>query len=144
MARRTVVATRHSSATVEQVWSLVSQARTWKDWGAFTVAELEREGDPAPDGVGAIRRFGFPAYTSREEVVAFEPPHHLGYTMLRGLPIAGYRSDVTLAVAPGGGTDIRWESSFDARAADGWFWAGFLRVLITDFSRRLARAAALP
>ncbi|MCU1487464.1 MAG: Polyketide cyclase / dehydrase and lipid transport [Actinomycetia bacterium] len=142
MTRRTVVATRHSTAAVEQVWALLSQARTWKDWGSFTVAELEREGDPAPDGVGAVRRFGFPMYASREEVVAFEPPHHLGYTMLKGLPITGYRSDVTLAVAPDGGTDLRWESSFDARPADGWFWAGFLRFLITDFSRRLAKAAA--
>ena len=137
-----MVATRHSTAGVEQVWALLSQAHTWKDWASFSISELEREGDPVPDGVGAIRRFGFPMYASREEVVAFEPPHHLGYTMLKGLPIAGYRSDVTLAVAPGGGTDIRWESSFDARPADGWFWAGVLRFLITDFSRRLAKAAA--
>jgi len=142
VTRRTVVAARHSTATIEQVWALVSQAHRWKEWAGITVAELEREGDPAPDGVGAIRRFGFPVKVSREEVVAFEPPHHLGYTMLKGLPISGYRSDVTLAVAPGGGTDIRWESSFDPRSADGWFWAGVLRVLVTNFARRLAKAAA--
>ena len=115
--------------------------QTWKDWGTFTVAELEQEGDPAPDGVGAIRRFGFPVYASREQVVAFEPPTHLGYTLLSGLPLAGYRSDVTLAPAAGGGTDISWVSSFDARAADGWFWAGFLKLMLTDFTRRLAKAA---
>jgi len=141
MTRRTVVASRHSNATVEQVWALLSQAHTWKDWCSFTVAELEREGDPAPDGVGAIRRFGFPIYVSREEVVAFEPPQHLGYTLLKGLPLAGYRSDVTLTPAAAGGTDISWTSSFDARPADGWFWAGFLTLMVTDFARRLAKAA---
>lgn len=141
MSRRTISAHRHAAAPVEAVWALLSQARSWREWGAFTVAELEREGEPAPDGVGAIRRFGFPLYTSREEVVAFEPPMHLGYTMLRGLPLTGYRSDVTLTPTPGGGTDISWVSSFDARAADGWFWAGVLRALLTDFTRRLAKAA---
>jgi uncharacterized protein YndB with AHSA1/START domain len=141
MTRRTVVATRHSTATVEQVWGLLSQAHTWKEWGSFTVAELEREGDPAPDGVGAIRRFGFPMYASREQVVAFEPPTHLGYTMLKGLPLREYRSDVTLTPSGDGGTDITWESSFDARQADGWFWAAFMKFLLTDFSRRLAKAA---
>jgi uncharacterized protein YndB with AHSA1/START domain len=137
-----VSATRHSTAPVEAVWALVSHAASWKEWASFTVADLEREGVPAPDGVGAIRRFGFPMYTSREEVVAFEPPTHLGYTMLKGLPLAGYRSDVTLTPTADGGTDVSWVSSFDARVADGWFWAGFLRLLVTDFTRRLAKAAA--
>jgi hypothetical protein len=141
MSRRTVEAHGHTTGTLEATWALLSQARSWKEWGSFTVAELEREGAPTPDGVGAIRRFGFPAYASREEVVAFEPPTHLGYTMLKGLPLPGYRSDVTLAPAPDGGTDIAWVSSFDARAADGWFWAGFLKLLLKDFTRRLARAA---
>jgi uncharacterized protein YndB with AHSA1/START domain len=141
VGRRTVSATRRSTATVEQVWALLSQAERWKDWSNFTIAELERQGDPAPDGVGAIRRFGFPMYTSREEVVAFEPPTHLGYTMLKGLPLREYRSDVTLTPAADGGTVITWVSSFDARPADGWFWAGFMKFLLTDFSRRLAKAA---
>jgi uncharacterized protein YndB with AHSA1/START domain len=140
--RRTVEAHRRTSGSLEATWALLSQARTWKEWGSFTVAELEREGDPAPDGVGAIRRFGFPVFASREEVVAFEPPTHLGYTMLKGLPLRGYRSDVTLTAVAGGGTDIAWVSSFDARRADGWFWAAFLRLLLRDFTRRLAKAAS--
>jgi uncharacterized protein YndB with AHSA1/START domain len=142
MARRTVAAHRTSTAPVDAVWSLLSQAHTWKQWATFTVSEIEREGEPAPDGVGAIRRFGFPAYTSREEVVAFEPPTHLGYVLLKGLPLRDYHSDVTLTPRPDGGTDIAWVSSFESRPADGWFWSGFMKVLLTDFSRRLAKAAA--
>lgn len=103
---------------------------------------LERAGAPTPDGVGAIRRLGFGPMGSREEVVAFEPPTHLGYVLLSGLPISGYRSDVHLAPTEDGGTAIEWVSSFDARPADGWFWARFLQVMIGDFTRRLAKAAA--
>ena len=142
MARRTVVVTRHVDAPVEAVWSLVAEAARWKEWGSFTVAELVREGDPAPDGVGAIRRFGFPSFTSQEEVVAFDPPTHLGYVMLKGLPIAGYRSDVTLR--PLDGTELRWASSFDARPWDGWLWSAVLNRLLHDFTRRVAKAAAAP
>lgn len=142
-SRRTVTATRHTPAPVEAVWALVSQAHTWKEWGAFTVSELEQEGEPAPDGVGAIRRFGFPVYASREQVVAFDPPHHLGYTLLSGLPLREYRSDVTLTPTPDGGTAIEWRSSFvPPWRGSGRFWSGFLRLLLTDFTRRLAKAAA--
>jgi uncharacterized protein YndB with AHSA1/START domain len=140
-ARRTVVASARSSAPVEAVWELLSRAETWRDWTGFTVSELEREGDPAPDGVGAIRRFGFPIFRSREEVVAFEPPDHLGYTVLAGLPLRNYRADVRLTPTPEGGTDISWVSSFDPPwPASGWFWAAFMKLILRDFTRRLARA----
>lgn len=134
-------ATRHSAGDIDSVWDLVATAARWKDWGAFPIAELEREGDPAPDGVGAIRRLGARIHTSREEVVVYDPPTRLGYVMLSGLPISGYRSDVMLTPAPGGGTDIEWTSSFDARPLDGWFWAGVLKLMIGDFARRVAKAA---
>lgn len=136
--RRTVVAVRHSSAPVEAVWSLLGTTSTWKDWGWFTVAELEREGEPAPDGVGAIKKLGLRAGGSREEIVAYDPPTHLAYRLLSGLPVRDYRSDVTLTPTPDGGTSIEWRSTFRG----GRFWELFLRAMITDFARRLARAAA--
>lgn len=139
-----VRATRHSDAPVEEVWALLSDASAWKDWAAFTVSELERTGEPEPDGVGAIRRFGFPVYTSREQVLEFDPPRHLAYTLLAGIPLRNYRADVTLTPGVGGGTDIEWVSRFEAARGTGWFWTGFMRVLLADFTRRLARAASRP
>lgn len=146
MPRRTVVATRHSTGDLEAVWTLLSQAHRWKEWGRFTLADLEREGDPAPDGVGAIRRLGFAGRAgSREEIVAFEPPTHLGYTLLSGLPLRDYRADVTLTPADGGGTDIEWRSSYRPPwPGSGPFWDAVLRLLLADFTRGLARAAARP
>lgn len=140
MNRRTVVVRRRSGAPVQSVWALLAHADGWREWAPFTTSELEREGAPDRDGVGAIRRFGFPIYTSREEVVAFEPPTHLGYILRAGLPLRGYRADVTLT-PDDGGTEIEWRSSFDGRAVDGWFWRAFMKATLSDFARRLARAA---
>jgi len=142
--RRTMVtAEAHSTAPAERVWALLSQARTWSDWAAFAFSDLEREGDPAPDGIGAIRRFGFRVYTSREQVIAFDPPTHLAYTLLSGLPLRSYRADVTLTPAPDGGTDILWQSSFvPPWPGSAWFWRGFLSLVLRDTARRLAKGAA--
>jgi len=143
MQRREVVSRRHTTAGIDAVWALASRARTYKDWASFTVSTLEREGDPAPDGVGAIRRFGFPIYKSREQVLEFDPPTHFAYTLLSGLPLRDYRADVTLAAAGTGGTDIEWRSSFvPPWPGSGWFWAAFLRFTLNDFTKRLAKAAA--
>lgn len=136
-----VHASARSSAPPEAVWQLLADARGWKRWTRFAYSELEREGDPPPDGVGAIRRFGTKRQHSREEVVHFEPPRQLSYTLLAGLPIDGYRADVVLTPEDGG-TRIDWTGRCHARRGTGWFWKAFLTTALRDFSRRLARAAA--
>ena len=47
----------HPSAPVDEVWPLIGEARRWRDWSFLTRTGLEREGEPDPDGVGAVRRF---------------------------------------------------------------------------------------
>jgi hypothetical protein len=131
-----------SSAAPDAVWRWLADGASWASWSMLTVSELEREGEPPPDGVGAVRRFGRAGRVSREQVVAFEPPHHLGYVLLSGMPVLGYRADVHLS-ADGEGTLIVWRSRFTPRwpgtgALIGWF---FTRVL-TGFARALARRAA--
>jgi uncharacterized protein YndB with AHSA1/START domain len=139
---RRVAVDRHSPAPVSAVWPLLADAATWRDWGPFVVSRYEREGEPPPDGVGAIRRLGVPGFTSREKVVVFEPPHHLAYVLLAGLPVRDYRADVTLTPAPGGGTDIAWRSTFrTARAATGWFWQLVIERSLASMATRLAKAA---
>lgn len=142
---RVAIARAESSAPVETVWQLLSTVATWPEWSRHKLARLEREGSPTPDGVGAIRVLGTnpakPARANREEVVAFDAPTHLGYTLLSGLPLHDYRSDVTLAATPAGGTRITWESRFDTRGATGWFWALVVRYVVKRWSADLARGA---
>ena len=93
-----------SSAPIETVWQLLSTVDTWPTWSRHKVARLEHDGSPTPDGVGAIRVLGVdpskPARWNREEVVAFDAPSHFGYTLLSGLPLDDYRSDVRLSRCP--------------------------------------------
>lgn len=132
----------HSAAIPERVWALLADARGWSRWSRITAATLEREGTPVPDGVGALRVFGSGPFKSREEVVAFDAPRHLAYELRKGMPVEGYRADVTLTT-DGDGTLITWSSSFRRATIPGagrpiaWFFRRF----VADTARRLARAA---
>lgn len=134
-----------SAAPIETVWQLLSTVASWPTWSRHKLARLEREGSPTPDGVGAIRVLGVdpakPHKVNREEVVAFDAPTHLGYILLSGLPLDDYRSDVTLATLPSGGTRISWESRFGTHGVTGWFWVLVVRSVVKRWSADLARGA---
>ena len=137
-----VEARAHSAADREAVWRLVADARGWSRWGAWESAELEREGDPPVGGVGAVKALKRGRVVSREEVTEFEPPARFGYRLLSGLPLRGYEAQVTLAAAPGGGTDITWRSRFEPKIPlTGGLFRRALQRFTQDTAERLARAA---
>ena len=141
-AEHTLTVYGRSAASPDAVWALLVDATAWSRWSRIPSAVREREGIPAPDGVGAIRRLGLGRLGSREEVVAFEPPHHFAYVLLTGMPVTGYRADVTLT-ADGTGTLITWRARFVPK------WPGtgraleqFFRSTLTSFARGLAKHAS--
>ena len=145
---KVVEAKAQSAAPREAVWALVADARGWSRWGAWRSSELEREGTPPPGGLGAIKALTSGRrrpIVSREEVTAFEPPARFGYRLLSGLPLRNYEASITLAEAPGGGTDIVWRSQFDAKIP---LTRGLFRLMLQKFTQdtaeRLARAAEHP
>jgi len=123
-----------SDAPVEVVWPLLGEARRWRDWSFLTATGLEREGTPDPDGVGAVRKFTRYGVGSREEVVAWDPPHHLAYRILSGFPVRDYRADVTLEPA-GTGTRIEWAGTYDPK------WPGTGRLLQAVVPKMMQRFA---
>lgn len=148
-ARFTTVGVQHievyarSPAPLPAVWRWLADAGSYASWSMLTRSDLEWEGVPAPDGVGAIRRLGRGGSVSREQVVVFEPPTHLGYTLLSGMPVIGYRADVHLS-EDGSGTLIAWRSRFEPRVpGTGLLVRWFFQRVLTGFARRLARQAAL-
>ena len=139
--RRTFTVNVRSSAPIDVIWPLVAEARRWKEWTFLDRSELERTGAPDPDGVGALRRFTRLGVGSREEVVAWEPPRHLGYTIVSGMPVRDYRADVVLEPTEAG-TAISWSVAFEPRfAGTGPVLAMILHGIITRFARGLARYA---
>lgn len=138
VGRRTFVVRARSSAPAEALWPLVAEARRWKEWTFLDRSALEREGVPAPDGVGAVRRFTRHGVGSREEVVTWEPPGRLSYTMLSGFPVRHYRADVHLE-PDGSGTAISWSVRFDEKVpGTGWLMTALLRRIVRGFATGLA------
>jgi uncharacterized protein YndB with AHSA1/START domain len=133
---------RHADAPVEVVWSLLADHGRYNEWCRFPLSVLEIEGDDDPNGVGAVRVLGMPPAVTRERVLEFDPPHHLAYNLESGMPVSGYRADVSLEPTGDGGTDIRWRSSFESAppGLGGPIRAMFHRVL-TDTAKRLATRA---
>lgn len=132
-----------SEAPVERVWELLADARSWSSWSRLTASGLAEDAPgPDPNAVGALRRFSVGPGASLERVVVYDPPCHLAYELVSGLPIVGYRADVALAPRPAGGTSIEWRASYRRRPpVVGAAIHAFLGWFLQDTADRLARAA---
>jgi uncharacterized protein YndB with AHSA1/START domain len=136
-----IEASARSAAPPERVFAVLEDAPGWTAWAGFPLAEYEREGTPAPPGAGAVRRLGNRVFSTREEVIASDPPRHFAYRILSGVPVREYRADVTLT-PHGTGTEIRWASTFVPKVpGTGWLLAPLLRTFLRRFARGLARHA---
>jgi uncharacterized protein YndB with AHSA1/START domain len=115
MALATYALAVQCGAPREVVFEVLADATRWHEWAGVSVgvSQWEREGDPAPGGVGAVRKLGRWPMFGREEITEYDPPHHLGYTILSGLPVRGYHADIDLLPGHDGGTTIRWSGAFE-------------------------------
>ncbi len=132
-----------SAAPPERVFEILADGARWSEWaGPIIMASWwDREGDPPPGGVGAIRRLGAKQFASSEEIVAYDPPHHLAYTILSGQPVRGYRADVRLS-PDNGGTRITWSGTFEPLIpGTGPVIRWWFTQLVGGFARRLAEHA---
>ena len=132
--------TARSAAPPERVFALLADAPSWPRWAGPVIAHAswEREGDPPPGGVGAIRKIGRRPLFGHEQIVAYEPPTHHAYTMLKGNPVRNYRADVHL-VPDGTGTRITWGATFEPLIpGTGGLLTAFYRRLIGSLATRVA------
>jgi uncharacterized protein YndB with AHSA1/START domain len=88
--------TRHLAAPPKTVFAVLTDHGGIAKITPVRRATLEREGDPAPDGLGAIRVLSLVGPPLREEVVAYEPDVRFSYTLLSGLPVRDYVGSVEL------------------------------------------------
>ena len=129
------------AAPIDTVWGLLADGRSWSDWSFIPRSELECEGIPAPDGVGAIRRLGMPPIVSRERIVEFTPPSRLVYESVGGIPVSGYRATVELAEVDGR-TKVQWSGSFEPKWSIGAGAVGaYLKFAVNKISSGLVKEA---
>ena len=142
MRRRHIQVTQHSAAAPAAVFALLIDGETWPRWSPIEAFELERTGDPPPEGVGAIRALRRGRTTGRDEIVEVVPDRRLSYRSLSGLPVRDYRAHVDLE-PDGKGTTIRWEASFAPKVVGaGWLLERGLRSFLEQCVRGLAEHAA--
>ena len=98
---------REVAAPPEIVFDLLVDHRGYSKLTPLRKSVLEREGDPAPNGVGAIRVLSAVGPPLREEVLAYEAPSRFSYRLISGLPVRDHVGTVTLA-PNGDGTKLTY------------------------------------
>ncbi len=128
-------------ATPESVWEVYADHRGWERWAGVKEVVLRREGEPAPNGVGASRVIRARGMAVEEEIVAFDPPRRMSYRLIAGAPIRDHLGEVLLEGTEGG-TLVTWRVSFATRIP----FAGRLlaRALETNLRGILDRLAEYP
>jgi uncharacterized protein YndB with AHSA1/START domain len=96
---------REVNAPPETVFEVLTDHRGYADITPVRRVELEREGEPAPNGVGTIRVLHSVGPPLREEVIAYQSPSRFSYTLLSGLPMRDHVGTAELT-ANGQGTRI--------------------------------------
>jgi|SRR5829696_573059 len=94
MASFTIV--REIAASQETIFEVLTDHRAYSSITRLRRSELEREGDPAPNGKGAIRLLGAVGPPLREEVLTYEEPKRFSYKLLSGLPVRDHVGTVEL------------------------------------------------
>lgn len=115
MARRQIEVEAHSEAPRARLFGLLADPASWPAWSPLDRVEIEREGEPPPDGVGAIRVNTRWRVVGRDEVTELVEGERFGYRSLSGLPVRDYRAAVELGDAGAGGTRIVWRASFEPK-----------------------------
>jgi len=141
MRRRGIEVSATSVASPSAVYALLTDGATWPRWSPIESFELERPGEGAPEGVGAVRVFRRGRTTGRDQVLELVPDRRLRYASLSGLPVRDYVGEVELEAVPGG-THIRWQSSFSpAVRGTGWLVERGIRHFLAGCVRGLAEYA---
>jgi uncharacterized protein YndB with AHSA1/START domain len=88
---------RRIAAPPQTVFDVLTDHRGYAKITPLLKSELEKEGEPAPNGVGAVRVLGAVGPPLREEVLAFESPARFSYKLLSGLPVRDHIGTVELS-----------------------------------------------
>jgi hypothetical protein len=142
MRRRQIEVTVQSRASADAVFALLVDGNTWPRWSPIESFELERVGDPPPEGVGAIRVFRRGRTTGRDQIVEIVPGRRFGYVSLSGLPVRDYRAQVDLE-PESDGTTIQWQASFASKVVGtGWLLEHGLRRFLSECAAGVAAHAS--
>jgi uncharacterized protein YndB with AHSA1/START domain len=109
---KSVHVTRRIPAPAEEVFDLLADHANYDRFRPINGSKLLREGDPAPNGVGALREIKVRPLTFEEEITAYERPSRLDYLIVKlNVPFKHDGGSITLT-PDGDATHVDWRSSF--------------------------------
>jgi Polyketide cyclase / dehydrase and lipid transport len=136
---------RTSRAPAAALFRLEADGGRWAEWAKPIVLQSswERQGDPAPGGIGAVRRVGAWPLFMREKTVEYEQDRRHVYELIGPrTPATGYRAEATFTPNAAGGTDIRWTGSFtEGVRGTGPIMRAIMGGAVRLISARLVKAA---
>jgi uncharacterized protein YndB with AHSA1/START domain len=128
-------------APVERVFALLADHVGWQRWAGVQEVVLRQQGDPAPNGLGAIRVLRRGGLAIEEEVTAFEPPARIGYRVSAGIPVRDCQVEIRLEPSAGA-TRLTWDVRFRPLVpGTGWLMRRLIRPRLVDTLAGLARSA---
>lgn len=134
-----------SSAPASTLFRLETDGAHWFRWAKPVVfqSSWEQQGEPAPGGVGAVRKIGLWPFYVREKTLEYEQDRRHVYTLIGPpSPARDYTAEVLLTPNAAGGTDVRWTGSFtEGLRGTGPAMLVILRGALQLILRRLVTAA---
>ncbi len=126
-------------APIDTVFDVLTDHRGYARLTPLRSSTLEREGDPAPNGVGAIRRLALLGPPIREEVTEYKAPSRFAYKALSGVPARSHAGTVELT-SRSNDTDLTWrvDSVPKVRMPDA-MWATVVRPAISMLLRGVVK-----
>lgn len=102
-------------APIASVFEFLSQHPNFASLFGGSCAVVRAGDDPRePNGVGSVRRIGPGPLSFDEQIVAFERPTRLDYTIVRGGPLKNHLGTITLT-ADGADTALDYVIRFDGK-----------------------------
>jgi uncharacterized protein YndB with AHSA1/START domain len=109
---RTVHVTRTIPAPAEAVFDLLADHANYDRFRGINGSELLREGEPPPNGLGALRRIKVTPLIFEEEITAFDRPDRLDYRIVKlNIPFEHQGGSIRLT-KEGESTYVDWRSTF--------------------------------
>jgi uncharacterized protein YndB with AHSA1/START domain len=103
---------RTVKAPIGQVFDAFVDHRAYAEMTPMRKSSLDKEGDPAPNGIGAVRRLVLVGPPILEEVVGYERPSYFAYKAIKGLPVKEHLGEVRLTEAKDDTTRVNYTISY--------------------------------
>ena len=131
---------RSIAAPIDVVFDVLTDHRGTANISVFRSSTLEREGEPPPNGVGAIRVLRLAGPPIREEVTVFDPPTLFAYKLLSGIPARSYRGTVELAPQEDTRTSLTYRvDTLPKLPMPGPAWSAIVRPGISHLLRGIVK-----